>query len=287
MLTENRFSFFLENEPVSLFCAKSRYIGTQMLRKVLYFWLSLLFNLSLSHATTWENLQSFKWPTCTVPQNSWRVGIGIGVEYFNLAAIEKYNFSELGSMHFGKRDQNQKQFQVAPSLEIGKTSCNDYYMGVVASWHYSGAKKESRVPFKNTTYFTQQFKMAHYFDILTKLGYKVTPETMGYLVVGPSITKWSHTTNQIKHKTLQDTFKTSQTSIGLGMGIGVEQVICKNVALSISYTHHFYKKEKKQKFMKFQENFGDGGDDDWRSGFVTKAITPSSDTVTFRLTYFF
>ena len=255
------------------------------LRKILYCWFSLLFNLCLAHAATWDNLQSFKWPTCVIPQNDWRVGIGIGVEYLNLEAKVKDDFSPFGAVQFGDRDQTQKQFQVAPSLEIGKTSCNDYYTGIVASWHYSRAKKESRAPLKNTTYFTHQFKMSHYFNILAKLGYKVTPKAMVYLLAGPSIAKWSHTTNQIKVQKLVSTFKTSQTSIGLGLGVGVEQVICNGLALSINYTHHFYKKVKKRTYMEFVDNLGDGPF--VRAGVISKKITPSSDAVALRLTYFF
>ncbi|AIL13558.1 hypothetical protein IM40_08790 [Candidatus Paracaedimonas acanthamoebae] len=256
-----------------------------MLRKVLYCWFSLLFNLSLAHATTWENLQPFKWPTCIVPQNEWRFGVGIGVEYLNLQAKVKDDFSPFGAVQFGDRDQTQKHFQVSPSLEIGKTSCNNYYTGLVVSWHYSGIKKESRAPLKLTTYFTHQFKMAYYLDVLAKLGYKVTSETMAYMLVGPSMVKWSHTTKQITEQTLEDTFKMSQTSIGLGVGLGVEQVIGQNVALSINYTHHFYKNEKKQKIMSIIDNVGYGPFP--RSGIISKKITPSSDAITLRLTYFF
>lgn len=256
-----------------------------MLSKILKYWLSFLFSLTLLHAATWENLQSFKWPTCTIPQNIWRIGIGVGIEYANLEARIKDDFSAFGAVQFGDRDQTQKLFQISPSFEVGKTSYNDYYTGIIASWHYSRAKKESRAPLKHETYFTHQFKMSYYFNILAKLGYKVTPSMMPYILVGPSIAKWSHITDQITKQSLVDTFKTSQTSLGLGMGLGVEQVICKGVAVSLNYTHHFYKAKVARQYMHFTDKIGPA--DVPRDGIIRKKITPSSDAISLRLTYFF
>lgn len=260
-----------------------------MLRQILYFGFSFLFNLSLAHAATWENLQSFKWPTCTIPQNEWRVGIGIGVEYVNHDAKVKYDFTEWSKQGLSNRDQTQKQFQITPSLEVGKTSFNNYYTGIVASWHYSSPKKQTRDPFKNASYFTHQFKMSYYFDILAKLGYKVTPNTMAYLLVGPSIAKWSHTTNvytqKPTHLQLNGMFKASHTSVGLGLGLGVEHVICKGVAVGINYTHHFYKKSTKQKYMEYPDL--KGLREVMLKGTFSKTIKPSSDAIMLHLAYFF
>lgn len=260
------------------------------MRKILFGLFSFFFSLSYASATTWNNLQLFKWPTCNIPQNEWRFGLGIGVEYLNLDANVKEKFP-FGDIYFGDKDQIQKHVQFSPSLEIGKTIFNDYYIGVIASWHYSDSKKKSRSPLRNAAYFRNTFKMSYYTSILAKPGYKMTPKTMIYALIGPSLAKWSHTTDQLEYnfrrnqEIKKDSFKVSGTSVGMSIGGGLEQIICTGLALSINYTHTIYKSRRGKKNMSYLDNAR--FEPKTYEGIATKTIKPSSDSIVVRLAYFF
>ncbi len=240
-----------------------------------------------SYAETWNNLQSFQWPTCNISQNDWRVGVGIGIEYFNVNAKVKDNLTNFGIIHFGDRDETQNKVQVAPAFELGKTSFNHYYTGINVSWHYSNAKKESRTPFKYETHLRHKFIMSYYINILAKLGYRVTPKTMVYILGGPSIAKWSHETYQMRFQNLDNTFKIKKTSVGVGVGGGLEYFFCNGLAVSVDYTHHFYKNVTAKNTMRFLDARGTPPRPYLRSGIISKKVKPSSDAVVVRLSYFF
>ncbi|OJX10516.1 MAG: hypothetical protein BGO77_02900 [Caedibacter sp. 37-49] len=257
-----------------------------MLKRSVCYLGAFFFSLS-SYAATWDNLQTFQWPTCDIPQNDWRIGFGIGIEYLNVDAKLKSDLTKFGIIQFGDQDQTQQKVQVSPAFELGKTSFNHYYTGINISWHYSNAKKESRTPFKFETYFKHKFRMSYYINILAKLGYRVTPKTMVYILGGPSIAKWSHKTHQMRYQTLDDTFKIKKTSVGLGVGAGLEYFFCNGLALSVDYTHHFYKIVVAKNTMRFLDAKGTPPRPYPRSEIISKKVKPSSDAIVVRLSYFF
>jgi opacity protein-like surface antigen len=217
-----------------------------------------------------------------------RARFGLALEYLNLEAKLKDNFSALGIIFHSDRTQTKKNIQIAPSIELGTTILNDFYLGVLSSWHYVDAKTKSRAPLKALTYFHHEFKINHYVDILAKPGYKLTPNTMIYGLIGPSIVKWSHTTDQFEQSninslvTKRDRFKISKTSVGVGLGLGLEYYFKEKYAFSIDYTHHFHRSASKTKNMAMVENLGGGPIR--RSGNVSKSVMPSYSTIALRFT---
>ncbi|MBL0942399.1 MAG: hypothetical protein IBJ00_06730, partial [Alphaproteobacteria bacterium] len=126
-----------------------------------------------------------------------RIGFGLAVEYLNAEAKLKDNYSPFSFNYQSDRAQTRKQVNVAPSIELGTIILNDYYLGLISSWRYVGAKTRSRAPLKNMTHFYHEFKINYYVDILAKPGSRIMPNTMLYGLVGPSIVRWSHTTDQV------------------------------------------------------------------------------------------
>lgn len=217
--------------------------------------------------------------------DQWRIGFGIAGEYLYLEAKMKDDFSPFGKIFQSDRSQTKKKFQVAPSIEVGATFANDFYLGIFFSWRYSDAKTKSRAPLKNLTHFFHEFKMNYYFDILAKPGYKLTPNTMVYGLIGPSIARWSHITDQFQQQTMNDRFKITRTSVGFSFGGGLEHVIKENWALSIDYIYHIHKFTSKKQKMTFFDNTGEGLFP--RTGVVSKEIQPSYSTIGARVSYFF
>lgn len=219
-----------------------------------------------------------------------RIGGGIGVGYLNSEAKLKNDFRTIsGSLSDLK--QTQKSFQIAPSLEIGMTCFDHYYLGIFASWNHIGAKTTSRIPLTGNYYLTHQFKMNSCMNILSKIGYKLTPKTMIYTLAGPSFLKWSHTTNQFytprASLRLVDTFKMSKTSVGLSLGMGIEYFLGEQVALNVDYSHNFYGSKARSKTMSIEEFRPFPRPNVIRSGLVSKKVRPSYDSLALRLVYFF
>jgi opacity protein-like surface antigen len=224
----------------------------------------------------------------------YRVGIGCAVEYLNLEAKEKDDFTGLGSVNLIDRKQTQKKIQCAPSVEFGLTCLEDYYLGVIASWRYSNAHTDSRSPLYTNNYFIQKFKLNSYANILAKLGYKLAPKTMVYGLLGPSIAKWSHQTNQylitrgVSNQV--NTFSLRKTTVGVAFGFGLEQCLNENFALSVDYVHGFLKdKSAGKRLSVLTPSF----DPDIgvimipRTGVAKKKVRPSYDSIALRFSYFF
>lgn len=213
-----------------------------------------------------------------------RIGFGLGLEYVNLEAKMKDDFSPFGTNFQGSRTQTKKKLQVAPSIELGVNIDSDYYLGMLLSWRYLNAKTKSRAPLKGMTHFSHEFKMDHYSDVLFKPGYKFIPNAMFYGLIGLSVAKWSHITDQFSEGVQDDTFKMNKTSIGLGVGFGLEYVLKERYAFSVDYIHHVHNSTTKKQRMTFIDNIAGIGPVP-RTGDVSKKIEPSYATVAVRLSY--
>lgn len=234
--------------------------------------LSLLFLISIAMAHA-EDCQ-------------WRLGIGLGGEYVNLEGNLTDDVSLSSNGFADDRKQTQKVIRIAPSLEGGLTFLSDYYFGLLAGWTYTDAQTKSREPFRTSIYFIQKFKMPWKAQLLVKMGYKVTPKTLVYGLIGPSIAKWSHMTQLFDSANPQTTsIKMSKKSVGLGLGFGLEYCFLQNIAFSIDYSHYFYKYTLNRQNFSFIDHIN--GRDFSRTGLVSKKVRPSYDSIALRLTYFF
>ena len=223
-------------------------------------------------------------PSCS---NEVRVGLGIAGEYANVEADLKVESPiRLGNIS-SSQQHTYKKLQVSPGVELGVTLMNDYYLGFVASCHYSNAKTTSISPIRGAYHFSHQFRLKSYTDVFVKLGYRLTPRMMIYGVVGPSIANWSHTTEQFSVNGLTqvskliDTFQIKAKTVGLGLGCGFEYLIQDKYALSFEYASYSHRSKTASQLISYR----DVGRD--RSGNLVKTVKPSYSTFSVRLTYFF
>ncbi|MBX9805771.1 MAG: porin family protein [Alphaproteobacteria bacterium] len=219
--------------------------------------------------------------------NQYRLGVGLGVEYVNASANLK--IVPTGTLENIGANQSQvgKNLQVAPCLEVGTTLAQDFYLGLIASWRYSGAKNTSRAPITPMYYFLNEFKLNSYIDVLLKPGYKVTPRSMVYGLIGPSFATWSHTTTLVG--TGNSPFKMHGRSLGLGLGVGFEYLFKENYALSFDYTYHFHRSTSRSQYVSYLVNYGGGLVPLAvpHSGDLKKSVSPSYGTIAVRFTMFF
>ena len=222
--------------------------------------------------------------------NKWRIGGGIGIDYLNIEAKIKDNYP-FGGYLLNEREQTRKHFQVSPSIEIGKIYFNDFYFGVLASWHFLNVEKKSKAPLRNATYFQHNLKISYCFDVLAKIGYKIDPKKMAYILIGPSFMQWSHITKQHTYnyrlnREIEDArFKIRDKTQGLAIGLGVEHVIYDRFILSMNYKMSMYKTKLGKKTMTYR-------DPRTRpiklyTGIAEKKIKLSSDSLMISFSYFF
>lgn len=224
-----------------------------------------------------------------------RIGVGIAGEYANINNNLKIRSPEkLGSIS-STQQETCKKFQIAPSFELGTTIMNDYYLGFVVSWRRSGANTGSSIsPIRGGYHFSHEFKLKSYIDTFIKPGYKLSPQTMVYGVVGPSIASWSHTTQQFSVPTtnipkLLDTFEMKEKTIGLGLGCGFEYLVKNKYALSFEYVSHTHRSKSASHTISYIERIPRSPTPIVRvkSGDLVKIVQPSYSTFAIRLTYFF
>lgn len=228
-------------------------------------------------------------PTAPSIFNESRIGLGLAGEYINAVANLKIQPQEdsTSTLDFTESNQSQvaKKIQVAPSIELGTTIAQKYYVGLLLSWHYSKAKNTSRSSIKGPNYFSNEFMLNHYADVLIKTGYKFTSRVMAYGLIGPSIAHWTHTSYQFDtFKNLVDKFKIAKSTLGLAIGLGFEYLIEKNYALSFNYTHHFHRAASKNQFMSFDDPDGPFG---IATGNMNRKVQPSYGVIAIRFTKFF
>jgi opacity protein-like surface antigen len=229
--------------------------------------------------------------TASSPFNQTRIGFGIAGEYINAGASLKVKpvgdggdtLTDLPQAIASSQSHLGRALQIALCVELGGMIANDYYLGLHTSWRFSGITNKSTTPIRSSQIFSHEFKVDHYIDILLKPGYKINPCTMIYGLVGPTIAKWSHTTDQINGvgNRLVDKFNINRKSVGLGLGLGFEYLFRKKYALSFDYTHHFHRSVVQTQKI----NLLDGGPP--RSGNLTKRIQPSYGVLAARFTIFF
>lgn len=223
--------------------------------------------------------------------NQWRLGFGLGVEYLSADAKVKFrpqgnNFDDFET----DLSKTAKHFQVAPCIEIGKAISKDYYLGLLLSWRHTGAKSRSKSPLVQNFYFEHELVLRHYTDLLLKVGYQFTPRTMVYGLIGPSMTKWSHTSRLYYGSNTINKFLLSKNDIGIGFGFGMEYLFKKNYALSIDFVHHIQRPTSKNQFLSYTHTIGAVGGvlvNHTFSGDVNKKIDLSFSTIAVRFTTFF
>ncbi len=226
-------------------------------------------------------------PTASSFFNGGRIGFGLAGEYVNTEAnLKMQPAGTLGNIG-SNQSQVVKKLQLAPCFEVGSIITNNYYVGLLFSWRYSGAKDTSRSPIKTINYFSHEFKINHYTDIMIKPGYKITNRLMAYGLIGPSIANWTHTSNQFgENNAVVDRFETKKTSIGLGVGLGFEYLFENNYAVSADYTHHFHRSESSNHFMSFEDEPVLGFPLTVK-GNMNKKVQPSYGVIAIRFTKFF
>lgn len=225
------------------------------------------------------------------PLSSYRLGFGVAAEL--LSAEAKLKLQPQGTLGQISSDyqHNTKKFQVAPTVEFGRTILDEYYLGLQISWRKSKAKSTAGSSVRGVSYtFAHEFKLKSYTDIFLKAGYKPSPQFMFYGLVGPSVSKWGYTTNLFytnlkgEPQSLVNTFKSRETSVGLGLGLGVEYLAKNKYALSLEYTHHLNRSKKSTFPMEYNEQRM--GRPFLRTGNITRSVQPSYSTIALRVTFF-
>lgn len=224
----------------------------------------------------------------------WRLGLGLALEYINSDAKTKVRpLPGTGNLNNFETDQSQtvKHFQVSPYIEMGKLISKDYYLGFLLSWRHSGAKSRSRSPIRESFFFEHELTIRHYTDILLKVGYNLNPCTMVYGLVGPSLTKWTHTSRQITGNTTLNKFLINKNDVGISAGIGFEYLFKKNYALSVDFIHHLHRPASKNQFISYNVPLAPLGAPGFLpgnyEGIVNKKIDLSFSTIAVRFTTFF
>jgi hypothetical protein len=220
-------------------------------------------------------------PSSTSLPSQWRIGVGLAGEYMNSEANLNLNSPiSLGNIKT-EQSQTAKKLQLAPCIELGATIINDYYLALLVSWRYSGAKNTSRSPLKNAFYFLNNFRLNQYADFFVKMGYILVPQAMIYGLVGPSLASWTHTTDIINGNQMSvNKFKMKKTSLGVGIGVGFEYCFQKKYAIGVDYTHYFHKTASRSRNMSY-------GTGPFYAGDLVKNIRPSYSTIAIRFTTYF
>lgn len=235
--------------------------------------------------------------TSTSPDlSTTRIGLGVAVEYANFDTSLKIRSPEkLGNIS-STQQQTCKRIQFAPSVEIGTTIMDNYYLGFVASWRYSRASTTSLTPIRGAYHFSHEFKLRSYTDAFIKFGYKPIRQLMFYGVAGPSIANWSHTTQQISVNGSQiskliNEFNMKKKTLGLGLGGGIEYLIKEKYALSFEYVFHTHRSQSANRNISYEDQAprtrANRSGRRTRTGDLTKIVQPSYSTFAIRLTYFF
>ena len=212
--------------------------------------------------------------------HNWRLGFGLGLEYLALDATLKIQPPPRTNMD-ARLSHTGKHFQIAPTIEFGKNITNNYYLGLLLSWRYSGSKNNTRSTIADSTYFNHQITLNNYGNFLLKGGYNLNSCTMVYGLIGPTFTNWSHTSTQTRSSRTQNRIDLKRNSIGLGIGLGFEHLFKPNYAISIDYTHYIQSGASKNRVISYTYQ-GVAMNDD-----VNKKVDLSFSTIAVRFTTFF
>ncbi|MGV8949008.1 MAG: hypothetical protein ACOH2E_06580 [Candidatus Paracaedibacter sp.] len=220
--------------------------------------------------------------------NQARIGFGFAAEYINVGVNFKVKpvgsgLDNLPSTMGVNQSHIGRALQIAPCIELGAIIANCYYFGLHASWRSSSVVNKTTTPIRRSEYFLHEIRVDHYADLLLKTGYKLTPRMMIYSLVGPSLAKWHHTTDQLNERNNSsiDRFRIDKKSLGLGIGLGFEYLFKKKYAFSFDYTHHFHKSVSQTMNITIPD-IGPR-----RSGDLLKTIQPSYGVLAARFTVFF
>lgn len=225
-----------------------------------------------------------------------RIGLGVSGEYTAIDAGLKLDPPPtLGNIAL-TQSQTAKKFQIAPHIEFGITIADDYYLGFLASWQPSGLKNTSRSPIRGAHHFLHDLKLNDHIDLFLKPGYKLTPSTMIYGLIGPSLSRWSHMTEAFSYNSLTGVtksisqFKTDKNSTGLAAGLGFEYLLKNQFAFSIDYCYHFQQSISQKGYMSYLDPIPmlppEPNIDRVRYGDILKVVEPSYSVITIRFTAF-
>ena len=223
-----------------------------------------------------------------------RIGIGVAGEYANIDTSLKIRSPVILGNISSTQQQTCKRFQLAPSLELGATIMDNYYLGFIASWRYLGASTTSITPIRGAYHFSHEFKLQSYTDVFIKFGYKPTRQALFYGLVGPSIADWSHTTQQVSVNSVAqvskvlNTFEMRERTLGLGVGAGAEYVFKDKYAFSFDYVFHIHHSRSATRTINYIDGYNPYARKyNVRSGDLVKIVQPSYSTFAVRFTYFF
>ena len=211
-----------------------------------------------------------------------RIGFGVAGEYISAGANVKVEPDENLPPIASTQSHIGKALQIAPCIELGITVASYYYLGLQASWRPSSIKNKLKAPVTLARYFTHEFKIDEYADLLLKSGYKITPRAMIYGLIGPTFAKWSYTTDHMNTIRLIDRFRINRKSLGVGIGLGFEYIFRKKYALSFDYTYHFHRSVSDT--SRITVPLGGGN---FYSGNLTRRVQPSYGVLAARFTVFF
>ena len=215
--------------------------------------------------------------------NQTRVGFGLAGEYINGGANLKVEpTGRLPPAIASSQSHLGKGLQIAPCVELGATIASNYYLGLNINWRFSCIENKSKTPATFLYYFLNEFKINQYTSILLKTGYKFSPHTMIYGLVGPTVAKWSHTTDLFDANSVSlNRLRIDRKSLGIGIGLGFEYLFKEKYALSFDYTHHFHKAVSQAQNMTMRNIVGP------RSGDLIIRVRPSYGVLAVRFTVFF
>lgn len=235
----------------------------------------------------------------TIDKSSWRFGVGVSAEYIRAdtklemkagnSSINSVNTISVGLA--SNQHQVAKRASFSPSFEFGRFLFDNYYLGIFLSWRAPNMKSKATYDFKSLPYrFSNEFKINSYTNIFIKAGCRITKKAMFYGLVGPTFLKWSHTTDYVqlnrKNCPLQilNTYPKKISSIGLGIGAGIEYKVAKTFLLSADFSCSFYRSIKDSFWISYKENIY--GVTAFRSGTIIKSLQPYHSAVALRLSYF-
>lgn len=217
---------------------------------------------------------------------NFRIGGGVSGEYTTLSAQLKQDFTPYGQANFNQSHHMQRNLQIAPFIEFGSFVGEQWYFGLITSWHYSDTKDRSHFFLRGRYSVVGEFKLKSYVSSLMKIGYKPWDTMMVYGVLGPSYAWWNHKTIQLFDGNPVGSFNVSKASLGFSFGAGAEFPLADNMAVSVDYIHTIYRRAKARQVIDIMDQ-DFLGNIVVRSKEVSKAIQPSHGVLSLKISYFF
>ncbi len=229
-----------------------------------------------------------------LPQNEFRFGLGLGVDYGIMTADSREDHSVITSAGHAKRPLKDKQFQFSPAVEGGYFfEC--FYLGAVGSWHSGELKDRTSSFLGSSKYINTSFKAGNDFKLALKAGPTLRQAVLPYILVGMSLNSYKSKVDFVDFAGGNSFVSASNSKSGYqlhpDLGLGIEVPVTENVSCSLQYVHTFKQTIKNSQHVSTSfSHFMGGGMDDLiipRSGNISNKVKYAKDTVTFRVSMFF